>query len=189
MRSAFRGIPLVLAGLAVSTAGPAGASCAGPRISVSTGVVAPSGTVLIEGDGFGTDCNDTGGDGPPLGDPQKKIPVTFQQGEAPTQLGAVDADSEYQVRLSVRIPESALTGNATIALGDSPVVIVVQGPPVTAPELTAGPPVSALSTPGPVDLGDSPIGTVVIALIAAAAGALGAVLVGRVRNRHREIAT
>jgi hypothetical protein len=145
-------------------------------------VVAPGGRVVVEGTGFGTDCNDTGGDGPPLGDPQVNIPVELEQVGGITPLGTVDANSAYRVRLSIRVPGVPSSGNATIRVGDAAIVVAVQGPPTNADD--TGPTLTDDTSPAPVDLGGrSPITTALVAIAAAALGALGAVLV--VRRRHR----
>lgn len=96
---------------------PAGASCAGPRVTISSGTVQPGGMVLVVGEGFGTDCNDTGGPGPPLGAPAAGIAVGFAQDGRTTTLGRVDAGDDYRVSLWMRIPETAHAGPAEIALG------------------------------------------------------------------------
>jgi hypothetical protein len=172
---------VALLGPAVVTAGPAGASCVGPQVLVSSGVVAPGASLIVHGDGFGAACNDTNGADVDT-EPARRIPVEFSQEGRTSELGTVDADDDYAVRLSLRIPPTAAAGNATVTVGGSPVVVVVQGPPVVPG--TTGPAVIDASAARPIDLRDSPIGAGVLALASAAAGAYAVVAYHRFQNRR-----
>lgn len=56
----------------IAIAEPAAAQCGAPQLSVEPTSGPPGTTVTINGQYFGTACNDTGGPGPALGDPTQR---------------------------------------------------------------------------------------------------------------------
>ena len=105
---------LAAVGGLVSLADPAAAVCLGPTIKLDREVVAPKAEVAVVGEGFGTDCNDTGRPGPSLGEPARDITLRFRQGERTVVLATVDADDDYNFRKTVKIPRTAMPGPAAI---------------------------------------------------------------------------
>lgn len=113
-----------LAALAFVTAtsgaltGTAHASCLGPQLTVSPATAPAGGVVRIDGEAFGTACNDvvdpSAGSQAPLGRPDTRISISFEQGELRTPLAVVDADGDYRFSIQVRIPSSAVDGTARI---------------------------------------------------------------------------
>ena len=110
--------------------GAAEASCVGPALRVSAGVVAPGGSIRGSGTGFEPDCNDTGQSGPPLGAPVRKIEVAFVQADSRVVLGSVNADREYRADFSASIPVSAKPGPASLQVGPAMVAVWIDGPAV-----------------------------------------------------------
>jgi hypothetical protein len=122
-------VPLALSAFLATGAG---ASCAGPRLQVSSGIVAPGASVSVRGTSFGTDCNDTGQDGPPLGDAAHDADVVFVQGTTRSVLGSVDADDDYVVDFAVTVPRSAEPGPASFEVAGARIPIWIDGAIVPA---------------------------------------------------------
>lgn len=97
---------------------PAGASCVGPRITVEPTAAAPGDAVEIHGQYFGTDCNDTGGSGPVLGEPRTDIRLQVVQQDVATQITHVDANADYEFAVRVALPANLQPGPATIGWAD-----------------------------------------------------------------------
>jgi hypothetical protein len=159
------------------------ASCAGPRLTVSRGVVAPGASLGVSGFGFGTDCNDTGQSGPPLGEPMEHITVVFVEGAERLTLGSVDADGDYEVEFSLTVPATATPGPATLAVGSATIPVWIDGPPVPADSPTSAPVVQG---PSRESLTVSRAWQFVIVAAAAAAVAGAVVAVRRLRERRVE---
>lgn len=93
------------------------ASCAAPEFVYDGGPVHPGDTVTVVGQYWGDDCYDTGnqpaGEGV-LGLPRTGIVVVFVQGGTETIVARGDADTEYQFRVDVVVPETAVSGQARL---------------------------------------------------------------------------
>lgn len=125
--------------IGVVWASPAAAACSGPQVTVTPQVATPGEPILVNGQGFGTACNDTGPqNGSALGEPQTDVSIYIDLEGGRQLLGTVDADSEYQLAAAPWIPVSSPSGTGSIVLvasdsGDWPAE-------VSAPiEIVAGP--------------------------------------------------
>lgn len=96
----------------------ANASCAGPTISLDRTSVAAGEVVEVRGRHFGTDCNDTGGPGPVLGDPATDVVLRFAQQDAAVVIMRIDAARDYGFVARCAIPASAQPGPASIEARD-----------------------------------------------------------------------
>lgn len=91
---------------------PAHAACVGPAI---TAVVDSHGTLVVEGEWFGTDCYDTG---PPpegqgvLGPPAKDITVAVRQEGVEYVVARGDASADYTFHVEVEQPP--MVGRAVV---------------------------------------------------------------------------
>lgn len=92
--------------------------------------------MAVAGAGFGTDCNDTGGAGPPLGSPARHIEVAFVEGLDRRVLGFARADDDYSLTLWVTVPIDAVPGAASLDVGGSTASIWIDGAPVASPTPT-----------------------------------------------------
>lgn len=107
----------------------AGASCAGPTITVDRVSAAPGDVVEVRGQYFGTDCNDSGRPGPVLGDPRRDIRVRIVQDGETRLLTAVDATGDYEFVVRAMVP-----GPAAIVAGEhaeAAIEITAAASPVT----------------------------------------------------------
>ena len=110
----------------------------------------PGEAFRVHGEGFTTDCYDTGQPGLPP--PQRDVPIDFRQGERTWRLATVDADREGALDAELEVPEDAGAGSATV------VVRTHNGHPVEAPfRVLDGAPEADGGTPGtePPELGGS----------------------------------
>jgi hypothetical protein len=98
----------------LGNASPAEAACVGPSVAVDHSSVARGDVLEIRGFYFGTDCNDTGGQGPVLGKPQTVISVKIVQGETVIPLAVVDAASNYRFVVQVTVPPELVVGPALV---------------------------------------------------------------------------
>jgi hypothetical protein len=118
---------LLLAGCASSTAG---ASCAGPQVSVTPTTFAAGDTVQVEGQWFFDDCYDGG----QPGNPPATHDIAFRlvpsgAGARTFPLTTVDADQDGEVDTTVDIPDDVPAGPARIEGGfGRPVDVVVTAP-------------------------------------------------------------
>ncbi len=166
--------------------GTAGASCAGPHLSMAPVRAAPGDAVMVAGTGFGTECHDTGQPGPPLGPPARGIELYAAQGDDVVLLARVDANADYWFSVRVTVPPTFEPGPAGVRLTRA-----TQRGTFTTFEVSAPTqPVSATTTPpltgsGPITDtfdrggGQSPVVPFVLGLTAAAVIAAG---VGAVRS-------
>jgi hypothetical protein len=168
---------VVALGVLVWAAGsaPAGASCVGPSLTVSPEPVAPGAVLQIRGQAFGTDCNDTGGPGPALGEPAADIELAVVQGDTVIHVARVDAQPDYAFKVRVTAPPSLQPGPAAVRVTSG----LQPGPSTTFDVITATAPVSPTTvTPtsvqgvgiDTVDTGDGQFPWVVSGLVLTAAG-------------------
>ena len=101
---------------------------------------APGEAFRVHGEGFATDCYDTGQPGKPP--PQRNVPIDFRQGERTWRLATVDADREGTLDAELEVPVDAEAGGATV------VVRTDDGLPVEAPFRVLGGPEAAQGPPG-----------------------------------------
>ncbi len=192
---------LVVAGTVAGAGGasrPAGASCAGPTIAVEPASVPAGGVLEVRGRAFGTDCNDTGGSGPPLGEPQAGISVRLAQtrpGGRTFPLALVDATEEYEFTVRVAVPPGVGPGPATVVVAGDHGTVRAE-----AIEVTAAAPAPVAATPATIVVGrptgsdtastpaDDPGGVPGVAWLAVVAvlGGAGAWLLA-VRARRRRV--
>lgn len=194
-----RRLLLALAGGVISTAVVmgvpriAGATCAAPSITVEPTSVPAGGVVEVRGSAFGTDCNDTGRDAPPLGAPQQGIDVRFVKDGRSFTLARVDATADYEFAVRAAVPAEVTPGPGEVVARGARGAPAIRGAPVTvtaaSPPLTAAPPPTILvgasegETPGRAGDPTSWAGWAVLAgsvVVAATGGAL----VVRARSRR-----
>jgi len=180
---------LLASGVASSRAD---ASCAGPSITVEPASPVVGEVIEIHGEGFGTDCNDTGGPGPALGDPQEDIDVRIVQGDVSESLIRLGADSKYEFAVRLVMPAHLSAGPAVFVASSTrlPVSLVAPGPAVSMsnppPTILTG--IAAGSLGGVTDRGDDESdgrSTGWIGWAGIGATAIAAVLVGCVVGRRR----
>ena len=75
---------------------------------------APGEAFRVHGEGFTTDCYDTGQPGLPP--PQRDLPIDFRQGERTWRLATVDADRQGTVDAELEVPDGAEPGSATVVV-------------------------------------------------------------------------
>jgi hypothetical protein len=92
--------------------GPAAADCGGPFLTVTPERATPGEVVTVRGEGFGTDCNDTGRAMPPLGAPAANIEIFLAQDARVTRVAHFDADPRYRFEVRVRLPDDLRPGPA-----------------------------------------------------------------------------
>ncbi len=115
---------LLMAGCATSSAG---ASCAGPIVTVTPATFAAGDRVRIEGEFFFDDCYDTGQPGTPPATRDIELRLVTP-GAAPRTfvLATVDADEDGEVDTTVAVPDDVPAGPARIEGGfGRPVDVVV----------------------------------------------------------------
>lgn len=117
-RAALAAVAIACSGLALLTAAPpAGASCAGPTLTVQASPDAV-GRLIVRGEAFGDDCHDTGsapdGEGA-LGRPLTGIEVVILQGDAEHVVARGAADDDYTFEVTVTIPAELAPGEASVA--------------------------------------------------------------------------
>ena len=119
---------LLLAGCSVTST--AGASCAGPLLTVTPTTFAAGDRVRIEGEFFFDDCYDTGQPGtPPATEDIELRLVTSGTPSRTIVLTTVDAHQDGEVHTTVDIPDDVPAGPARIEGGfGRPVDIVVTAP-------------------------------------------------------------
>jgi len=170
--------------------GTAGASCAGPHLTVSPTSVAPGGSVSVVGYFFGTDCNTTiSNEAAVLGEPTDDVELWVQVGDGEKLVALVDAGSDYGFQIEVPVPQSLGTGPALVwaragRSSPAPASFVVAGDPVDGLD----PPVidadeGAIPGTDAPDL--SPSGWLWFAVGAIGGGVVGVGVADRVRGRHR----
>lgn len=143
---------LMATGFVTAPAEIAGASCAGPSISVTPGVVEPGDTITVRGSAWGTNCYDTG---PPpegqglLGRPVHDIEIRLVTGNHRFVLAHGDADNDYHFVVDVIVPFELRPGEkrvvarlATNPVGDpgllprtASVPLIITGSPRRGPGL------------------------------------------------------
>jgi hypothetical protein len=111
------GALLLVAG---GTAPPAWAACALPQIDVTPSTVKPGDEIVITGRGFMAECRDTimpttSTTLPPV-QPIRGIEVVFEQSGRRATIATVDANADFSLTATVRIPDIATDGTATIIL-------------------------------------------------------------------------
>lgn len=170
----------------------AGATCAAPSITVEPMAVPAGGVVEVRGSAFGTDCNDTGRDAPPLGAPQQGIDVRFVKDGRSFTLARVDATADYEFAVRAAVPAEVTPGPGEVVArgargvpgGWAHVTVTAASSPLTAappPTILVG--ASEGETPGRAGDPTSWAGWAVLAgsvVVAAAGGAL----VVRARSRR-----
>jgi hypothetical protein len=106
---------LLVAGCATSSAG---ASCAGPNVTVTPATFAAGDRVRIEGEFFFDDCYDTGQPGTPpaIRDIELRL-VTPGAATRTFVLATVDADEDGEVDTTVAVPDDVPAGPARIEGG------------------------------------------------------------------------
>lgn len=114
---------LAVAAAALSLGSSASADCAAPFVEVSPKRVGPGEEITIEGRSWGDACNDTPGPGcnpPPLGEPIEDIRLLLRsvEGSKFVDLGTVDADDEYSLRMIVEVPDLPPGAYFVLASGD-----------------------------------------------------------------------
>lgn len=119
---------LVLPGVAT----PALASCAAPSVTVNETTVRPGDRIVVSGDFFAAECNDTGTFcGPRRSPPERDIHVTLEE------LGSftvnvidevvVDANEDFTFVVTLQTPADAQPGRYQVFAGEAePVVILVR---------------------------------------------------------------
>jgi hypothetical protein len=136
---------------------------------------APGDVVTVAGNGFGTECHDTGEPGPPLGPPQRGIELWAAQGDTAVRLARVDANADYWFSVRVTVPPTFTPGPAGIRLtqhaqwGTSTLFEVA--PPTRPVSATTAPPATFrgyLRDELDRDDGQSPVVPFVLGLAAAA---------------------
>lgn len=99
-------------------------ACPAPEVELSVTEVAPGATVEVTVDDLVDGCRDTGGAAFPL--PIQNAGITFSQGGRSAAMGAADAEgAQGRVATSVRIPEWAVAGPATVTVEFAESVTVV----------------------------------------------------------------
>lgn len=121
---------------------PAGASCAGPHITLDRPSVAVGGVLEIRGEAFGG-CDDTGPPFDPM-KPSRGIQLQVVQDDTATPLAQVDAAADARFVVRVAIPDSVAPGPATIGVagsfgGAQPVVLTLRDPSGDAAAAAATP--------------------------------------------------
>jgi MYXO-CTERM domain-containing protein len=128
-------LTLGLAALIAAPA-PAGADCSGPRLIVDRAAAATGERIVVRGEGFGTDCNDTGRPMPPLGAPQTDIRISVTQLGVSVPVATVDASDRYEFATEATIPGSFAPGPATLEATSSGIAAPSVAIDITdAPEL------------------------------------------------------
>jgi hypothetical protein len=106
---------LLMAGCATSSAG---ASCAGPNVTVTPATFAAGDRVRIVGEFFFDDCYDTGQPGtPPAARDIELRLVTAGAAPRTFVLATVDADEDGEVDTTVAVPDDVPAGPARIEGG------------------------------------------------------------------------
>lgn len=109
MHQVYRyGLPFLAVAGSVLVAPMAHAACAGPEI---TALVQADGVLVVEGEGFGTDCLDSGpppedGEGM-LGPPARDVVVVVRHDEREFLVAQGDAAEDYTFHVDVRPPPRA----------------------------------------------------------------------------------
>lgn len=91
------------------------ASCIGPQISLSTASASVGGSVTVTGRFFTDGCHDVGINGvfPPTY-PAKGVKILFVQGSKTQEIGRVDANKDFEISVTVKVPGGATAGAAEI---------------------------------------------------------------------------
>ena len=151
------------------------AACARPVPVPEPSRAAPGEAFRVHGEGFTTDCYDTGQPGRPP--PQQDILIDFRQGERAWRLATIDADPRGVLDAKLEVPEDAEAGNATV------VVRTDDGLPAEAPfrvldrpEAGGGPPGT-----GPPE-GEVPVASGVAAACAGGGASVDLVAEGTVQR-------
>lgn len=99
-------------------ASPASAACIAPSIAVSPSAGAPGTSVTVVGENWRVGCNDTvtqpvgGTPSPQPPEPPDTVTVIFTQNGQSQEVGTVTANSDYTFTTRVRVPSSAVPGEA-----------------------------------------------------------------------------
>lgn len=112
---------LVVAGATAVLAAPASASCVAPSAQVKPTTVPANGWVTVTGEGWMSDCPDTGG---PLPDPLD-VTVEFAQGDRTETVATLTADAGYALDATVALPTWATEGPAHVVVGGDTTAIDV----------------------------------------------------------------
>ena len=114
-------VVLVFAFVGVVFAPTGEAACEAPRISVIPTTGSPGSNLIVSGEGWAAECNDTIScqtgqqcTEPPPSPPSKAIAITLKQGDRSWPLATVDAAPDYAFKVSSSIPSDAQPGAATI---------------------------------------------------------------------------
>jgi hypothetical protein len=128
IRPAAGALAVLLVGGCASSS--AGASCAGPNLTVTPASVAAGDRVRIEGEFFFDECYDTGQPGTPPATRDIELRLVTPGAATRTfRLATVDADDDGEIGTTVDIPDDVPAGPARIEAGTSrPVDVVVTAP-------------------------------------------------------------
>lgn len=106
----------LVVGASLAAAEPASASCAAPTSAVRPTTVPANGWVTVTGEGWMSDCPDTGG---PLPDPVD-VTVEFSQGDRTDTIATVTPDAGYAIDATISLPVWATPGSASVVVaGDA----------------------------------------------------------------------
>lgn len=130
---------LVAAILALAAApGVARADCAGPAIAVTDVAVGPGEPLRVLGDGFASDCADSGVGAfgcsfTPTADPERGIVLELADERGVLATATVDADAEYRFAVDLPLPDDLEPGSYSLTAvapnwgPTEPVEVVVSG--------------------------------------------------------------
>ncbi|GII99860.1 hypothetical protein CLV28_1008 [Sediminihabitans luteus] len=107
----------LLAGCASTPTVGASAACEAPSITVEPRAVAPGESVMITGEGFMSDCDDTpDGD---AGDPLQGLEVVFDHDGQTYAGGTADAGPSGTLSITVPVPLDLPAGKVDVSVGTS----------------------------------------------------------------------